>query len=81
VRLYLARGTMCNWCQTSVSWEQEPESLAGVVSSSAGAGFAGFKLCAEESTPPASLRAKPRLLAFEILSSHLLYYFFFSGGG
>jgi hypothetical protein len=74
VRLYEA-GYYVQLVPTSVSWEQEPETLRNWFRQRRrwvrGFNYVmlkhAFKL----------LRARPRRIAFEILSSHLLYYFFF----
>jgi len=74
VRLYLA-GYSVQLVPTSVSWEQEPESLR-VWFKQRRRWVRGFNYVLKKHAA-GLLRAKPRRVAFEILSSHLLYYFFF----
>ncbi len=74
VRLYLA-GYNVQLVPTSVSWEQEPESLR-VWFKQRRRWVRGFNYVLKKHSA-GLLRAKPRRIAFEILSSHLLYYFFF----
>jgi cellulose synthase/poly-beta-1,6-N-acetylglucosamine synthase-like glycosyltransferase len=74
VRLYLA-GYSVQLVPTSVSWEQEPESLR-VWFKQRRRWVRGFNYVLKKHAS-GLLRAKPRRIAFEILSSHLLYYFFF----
>jgi len=74
VRLYLA-GYNVQLVPTSVSWEQEPESLR-VWFKQRRRWVRGFNYVLKKHST-GLLRARPRRIAFEILSSHLLYYFFF----
>jgi cellulose synthase/poly-beta-1,6-N-acetylglucosamine synthase-like glycosyltransferase len=74
VRLYLA-GYHVQLVPTSVSWEQEPESLR-VWFKQRRRWVRGFNYVLKKHGT-GLLRARPRRIAFEILSSHLLYYFFF----
>ncbi len=74
VRLYLA-GYHVQLVPTSVSWEQEPESLR-VWFKQRRRWVRGFNYVLKKHAA-GLFRAKPRRIAFEILSSHLLYYFFF----
>jgi hypothetical protein len=74
VRLYLA-GYHVQLVPTSVSWEQEPESLK-VWFKQRRRWVRGFNYVLKKHSA-GLLRARPRRIAFEILSSHLLYYFFF----
>lgn len=74
VRLYLA-GYNVQLVPTSVSWEQEPESLR-VWFKQRRRWVRGFNYVLKKHSTRL-LHAKPRRIAFEILSSHLLYYFFF----
>src|ERR1017187_5639874 len=74
VRLYLA-GYNVQLVPTSVSWEEKPEVLRVCfeqpLSWMRGVNYVLRRRC---SGLP---RAKPTVIAFQILSSHLLYYFFF----
>ena len=74
VRLYQA-GYHVQLVPTSVSWEQEPESLK-VWFKQRRRWVRGFNYVLKKHAA-GLLRAKPRRIAFEILMSHLLYYFFF----
>jgi len=74
VRLYQA-GYQVQLVPTSVSWEQEPESLK-VWFRQRRRWVRGFNYVLQKHAA-GLLRARPRRIAFEILSSHLLYYFFF----
>lgn len=74
VRLYKA-GYQVQLVPTSVSWEQEPESLR-VWFKQRRRWVRGFNYVLQKHTASLFL-AKPRRLAFEMLMSHLLYYFFF----
>jgi len=73
-RLYQA-GYQVQLVPTSVSWEQEPESLR-VWFKQRRRWVRGFNYVLKKHAA-GLLRAKPRRLAFEMLMSHLLYYFFF----
>jgi hypothetical protein len=74
VRLYEA-GYCVQLVPTSVSWEQEPESLP-VWFRQRRRWVRGFNYVMQKHAIKL-LRVRPRRIAFEILSSHLLYYFFF----
>jgi cellulose synthase/poly-beta-1,6-N-acetylglucosamine synthase-like glycosyltransferase len=74
VRLYRA-GYRVQFVPTSVSWEQEPESFRNWFRQRR-RWVRGFNYVMVKHAS-GLLRARPRLVAFEILSSHLLYYFFF----
>ncbi len=74
VRLYLA-GYQVQLVPTSVSWEQEPESLK-VWFRQRRRWVRGFNYVLQKHAA-GLFRAKPRRIAFEILLSHSLYYFFF----
>jgi cellulose synthase/poly-beta-1,6-N-acetylglucosamine synthase-like glycosyltransferase len=74
VRLYQA-GYQVQLVPTSVSWEQEPESLK-VWFRQRRRWVRGFNYVMRKHAGH-MLRSKPRRLAFEMLMSHLLYYFFF----
>ncbi len=74
VRLYQA-GYEVQLVPTSVSWEQEPESLR-VWFKQRRRWVRGFNYVMKKHLA-GMLHAKPRRVAFEMLSSHLLYYFFF----
>ncbi|MGD1156846.1 MAG: glycosyltransferase family 2 protein [Terriglobia bacterium] len=74
VRLYEA-GYYVQLVPTSVSWEQEPESLLNWFRQRR-RWVRGFNYVMQKHAFKL-LRARPRRIAFEILSSHLLYYFFF----
>jgi len=74
IRLYQA-GYQVQLVPTSVSWEQEPESLK-VWFRQRRRWVRGFNYVMQKHATRL-LRAKPRRLAFEMLMSHLLYYFFF----
>jgi cellulose synthase/poly-beta-1,6-N-acetylglucosamine synthase-like glycosyltransferase len=74
VRLYQA-GYHIQLVPTSVSWEQEPESLR-VWFKQRRRWVRGFNYVLQKHAT-GLLRTKNRRIAFEILSSHLLYYFFF----
>lgn len=74
VRLYQA-GYQVQLVPTSVSWEQEPESLR-VWFKQRRRWVRGFNYVMKKHAA-GLMHAKPRRIAFEILSSHLLYYFFF----
>ncbi len=74
VRLYEA-GYHVQLVPTSVSWEQEPESLLNWFRQRR-RWVRGFNYVMQKHAFKL-LRARPRRIAFEILSSHLLYYFFF----
>jgi hypothetical protein len=74
VRLYQA-GYHVQLVPTSVSWEQEPESLK-VWFKQRRRWVRGFNYVLQKHAA-GLLHAKNRRIAFEILSSHLLYYFFF----
>jgi cellulose synthase/poly-beta-1,6-N-acetylglucosamine synthase-like glycosyltransferase len=74
VRLYEA-GYHVQLVPTSVSWEQEPESLR-VWFKQRRRWVRGFNYVLQKHAS-GMLRARPRRIAFDLLSSHLLYYFFF----
>jgi cellulose synthase/poly-beta-1,6-N-acetylglucosamine synthase-like glycosyltransferase len=74
MRLYEA-GYHVQLVPTSVSWEQEPESLK-VWFKQRRRWVRGFNYVLKKHAA-GLLRAKNRRVAFEILSSHLLYYLFF----
>ncbi len=74
VRLYLA-GYQVQLVPSSVSWEQEPESLK-VWFRQRRRWVRGFNYVLQKHAA-GLFRAKPRRIAFEILLSHSLYYFFF----
>ena len=74
VRLYQA-GYYVQLVPTSVSWEQEPESL-GVWFKQRRRWVRGFNYVLRKHAA-GLLHARPRRIAFEMLMSHLLYYFFF----
>jgi cellulose synthase/poly-beta-1,6-N-acetylglucosamine synthase-like glycosyltransferase len=74
VRLYQA-GYQIQLVPASVSWEQEPESLR-VWFKQRRRWVRGFNYVMKKHAS-GLMQAKPRRVAFEILSSHLLYYLFF----
>jgi len=74
VRLYQA-GYCVQFVPTSVSWEQEPETFVNWFRQRR-RWVRGFNYVMVKHSA-GLLRARPRRVAFEILSSHLLYYFFF----
>jgi cellulose synthase/poly-beta-1,6-N-acetylglucosamine synthase-like glycosyltransferase len=74
VRLYKA-GHQIQLVPTSVSWEQEPESLK-VWFKQRRRWVRGFNYVLKKHAS-GLVRAQSRRIAFELLMSHLLYYFFF----
>src|SRR5579872_5929970 len=74
IRLYQA-GYQVQLVPTSVSWEQEPESLR-VWFKQRRRWVRGFNYVLRKHAA-SLIFAKPRRLAFEMLMSHMLYYFFF----
>lgn len=74
VRLYQA-GYQVQLVPASVSWEQEPESFR-VWFKQRRRWVRGFNYVLKKHAA-GLMQARPRRIAFEILSSHLLYYFFF----